>query len=103
MVAKTQIERLREPSLKLVDYVTLEMTNIAREVVMKVTRTNLSLSWACLATRMVPRLLVVAVLSLCFTLTIYFACSFACKCFHAIQTMIKYDEQRQSLVQRNKE
>ena len=43
MVAKTQIERLREPGLKLVDYVTLEMTNIAREVVMKVTRT-LSLS-----------------------------------------------------------
>ena len=44
MVAKTQIERLREPSLKLVDYVTMEMTVIAREVVMKVTRT-LSLSW----------------------------------------------------------
>ena len=61
MVAKTQIERLREPSLKLVDYVTMEMTSIAREVVMKVTRT-LSLSWAC-ANRMVPRLLVVAVLS----------------------------------------
>ena len=78
MVAKTQIERLREPSLKLVDYVTLEMTNIAREVVMKVTRT-LSLSWAC-AIRMVPRLLVVAVLSIVLTLTIF--------CFHSCMYLL---------------
>jgi len=77
-VAKTQIERLREPSLKLVDYVTLEMTNIAREVVMKVTRT-LSLSWAC-AIRMVPRLLVVAVLSIVLTLTIF--------CFHSCMYLL---------------
>ena len=77
MVAKTQIERLREPSLKLVDYVTMEMTSIAREVVMKVTRT-LSLSWAC-AQQMVPGPLVVAVLSffvsLCFYLSMpLFSC-----------------------------
>jgi len=78
VVAKTQIERLREPSLKLVDYVTLEMTNIAREVVMKVTRT-LSLSWAC-AIRMVPRLLVVAVLSIVLTLTIF--------CFHSCMYLL---------------
>ena len=78
MVAKTQIERLREPSLKLVDYVTMEMTNIAREVVMKVTWT-LSLSWAC-AIRMVPRLLVVAVLSIVLTLTIF--------CFHSCMYLL---------------
>merc|ERR1719391_1708232 len=35
MVAKTQIERLREPCLNIIQLVTLEMTNIAREVVMK--------------------------------------------------------------------
>ena len=35
-MAKTRIQRLREPSLKLVDSVTLEMTTIAREVVTKV-------------------------------------------------------------------
>lgn len=37
-MAKTRIQRLREPSLKLVDSVTLEMTTIAREVVSKVAR-----------------------------------------------------------------
>ena len=80
MVAKTQIERLREPSLKLVDYVTLEMTSIAREVVMKVTRT-LSLSWAC-ANRMVPRLMVVAVLSIVLTFNIF--CFYSCMYLYRI-------------------
>ena len=38
MVTKSQIQKLREPSLKLVDHVTIEMLAMVRDVAAKVRR-----------------------------------------------------------------